>query len=78
MVKLKDIYDNVQNPLNDKKFVEKIILAYSKSNRTDVRDSSDLYDFFVHSKKIRTKVVLTEKTKKSFMLKRIMTGLKLS
>ncbi len=66
MVKLKDIYDNVQNPLNDKKFVEKIILAYSKSNRTDVRSPSDLYDFFVHSKKNKDESSFNRKDEEEF------------
>lgn len=66
MVKLKDIYDNVQNPLDDKKLVEKIILAYSKSARTDMRGHRDLYDFFVYSKKNKDESSFNKKDEEEF------------
>ena len=47
MVKLSDIYDNVENPLDNPTILQKIIEAYSKSSRTDVFGSSDIYNSLV-------------------------------
>ena len=47
MVKLSEIYDNVENPLDNPTILQKIIEAYSKSSRTDVFGSSDIYNSLV-------------------------------
>lgn len=47
MVKLSEIHDNVENPIENPIILQKIIEAYSKSNRTDVFGSSNIYNSLV-------------------------------
>ena len=53
MVKLSEIYDNVENPLDNPTILQKIIEAYSKSSRTDVFGSSDIYNSLVKMNQTR-------------------------
>ena len=51
MVKLRDVYDNVENPLENPEILQKIVTAYAKSSRTDLFGSSDLYSSLVKMNK---------------------------
>ena len=47
MGKLEDIYSSVENPLENDEILEKIIVAYSKSDRRTMFGLGDLYDSMV-------------------------------
>ncbi len=63
MVKLSEIHDNVENPLDNPIILQKIIEAYSKSNRTDIFGSSNIYDSLVkmNQTKDNSKINLNDK-----------------
>ena len=47
MGKLVDIYTSIKNPLEDEELLKKIVLEYSKSDRTNLLGSSNLYSLLV-------------------------------
>ena len=47
MGKLGEIYDSVENPLDNLEILQKIVAAYAKSSRTVLDFPSDLYSFLV-------------------------------
>ncbi len=65
MVNLKEIYDSVESPLENNEILEKIVSAYSKSSRTNLFGSSDLYSSLVkmNQTKDNTGIKLDDKEK---------------
>ncbi len=71
MVKLREVYDKVQNPLNNPKFLQQIIDAYSKTSRSGLRRGggySNLYDFLVGEDESADKSKINSRDREAFFI----------
>ena len=68
MVKLRELYDSVENPLYNEELMEKIIEAYAKSDRTNLLGSSNLYKSLVAMNQINDTSEVNLDDKEAFMV----------
>lgn len=68
MGKLGDIYDNIENPLNNPNVLKQIVSAYSKSNRTSVFGCSDLYSSMVKMNQSKDNSSINARDKEIFLV----------
>ena len=68
MGKLGDIYSNVENPLDNEKMLKKIVEVYSKSSRTSLLGTSDLYSSLVKMNQTKDSSQINLDDKEAFMV----------
>lgn len=68
MGKLGDIYSSVENPLDNEEMLKKIVEAYSKSSRTDLFGSSDLYSSLVKMNQTKDSSQINLDDREAFMV----------
>ena len=68
MGKLSDVYSSVENPLENDEMIKKIIEAYSKSSRTDIFGSSDLYSSLVKMNQTKDSSQINLNDRETFMV----------
>lgn len=68
MGKLGDVYSNVENPLDNEEILKKIVEAYSKSNRTNVFGSSNLYSSLVKMNQTKDSSQINLDDREAFMV----------
>ena len=68
MVKLGDVYSSVENPLENEEMLKKIVEAYSKSSRTSLFGSSDLYSSLVKMNQIKDSSQINLDDREAFMV----------
>lgn len=69
MVKLGEIYSNVKNPLDNEEMLRKIVLLYSKSNRTNLYGTTDLYSSLVKMNQTNDSSRINLDDKETFFVK---------
>lgn len=68
MEKLGSIYSSIENPLDNKELLRKIVEAYSKSSRTDFFGSSDLYSSLVKMNQTKDSSQVDLEDRETFMV----------
>ena len=68
MGKLGDVYSSVENPLDNEEMLKKIVEAYSKSSRTSLFGSSDLYSSLVKMNQTKDSSQINLDDKEAFMV----------
>lgn len=68
MGKLGDVYSSVENPLENEEMLKKIVEAYSKSIRTDVFFSSNLYNSLVKMNQTKDSSQIDLADREAFMV----------
>ena len=68
MVKLGDVYSSVENPLHNEEMLKKIVEAYSKSCRTNLFHSSDLYSSLVKMNQTKDSSQINLDDREAFMV----------
>lgn len=66
MVKLKEIYDKTENPLEKQGVLEKIIQAYADSERTSLSTPSNLYEYLVTMNQNKDNTRVNKKDEENF------------
>lgn len=69
MGKLVDIYTSIKNPLEDEELLKKIVLEYSKSDRTNLLGSSNLYSLLVTINKSKDSSSINLEDREDFLVK---------
>lgn len=69
MGKLVDIYTSIKNPLEDEELLKKIVLEYSKSDRTNLLGSSNLYSLLVTINKSKDSSSINLQDREDFLVK---------
>lgn len=68
MVKLRDVYSNVENPLDNQEMLQQIVSAYAKSDRTDLSGSSNLYSSLVKMNQSKDNTSINLSDKEAFLV----------
>ena len=68
MKKLTSIYENIENPLDNEEIMKKIINDYTKSSRTNLYYSSNLYNSLVNMNETKDKSKINLNDKEAFMV----------
>ena len=68
MGKLEDVYSSVENPLDNEEMLKKIVEAYSKSSRTSLFGSSDLYSSLVKMNQTKDSSQINLGDREAFMV----------
>ena len=68
MVKLKEIYDKTENPLEKQGVLEKIIQAYADSERTSLSTPSNLYEYLVTMNQNKDNTRVNKKDEENFFV----------
>ena len=68
MGKLGDVYSSVENPLDNEELLKKIVEAYSKSSRTTLLGSSDLYSSLVKMNQTKDSSQIDLDDREAFMI----------
>lgn len=64
-----DIYTSIKNPLEDEELLKKIVLEYSKSDRTNLLGSSNLYSLLVTINKSKDSSSINLEDREDFLVK---------
>ena len=68
MGKLGDVYSSVENPLDNEEILQNIVKAYSKSNRTSLLGSSNLYSSLVKMNQTKDSSQINLDDRETFMV----------